>query len=74
MIVELRDRFALLESQASETPVQGRNPQLIQDAVSALVNLGYRKGEVEKNVRDCAQAGNHSLEQVIKEVLRRMSR
>lgn len=73
MIVELRDRFALLESQASET-VQDREPQLIQDAVSALVNLGYRKGEVEKNVRDCAQAGNHSLEQVIKEVLRRMSR
>jgi Holliday junction DNA helicase RuvA len=74
MIVELRDRFALLESQASETSVQGRDPQLIQDAVSALVNLGYRKGEVEKNVRDCVEAGNHSLERVIKEVLRRMSR
>jgi Holliday junction DNA helicase RuvA len=74
MIVELRDRFALLESQAVESPAQGRDPQLIQDAVSALVNLGYRKGEVEKNVRDCVQAGERSLEQVIKEVLRRMSR
>ena len=74
MIVELRDRFALVESQAVETPVQGRGPQLIQDAVSALVNLGYRKGEVEKNVRDCVHTGERSLEQVIKEVLRRMSR
>jgi len=74
MIVELRDRFALLESQAIESPAQGRDPQLIQDAVSALVNLGYRKGEVEKNVRDCVQTGERSLEQVIKEVLRRMSR
>jgi holliday junction DNA helicase RuvA len=74
MIVELRDRFSLLEAQPTESPAQGRDPQLIQDAVSALVNLGYRKGEVEKNVRDCVQTGNHSLEQVIKEVLRRMSR
>jgi holliday junction DNA helicase RuvA len=74
MIVELRDRFALLDSQTTETPAQGRDPQLIQDAVSALVNLGYRKGEVEKNVHDYVQTGKHSLEQVIKEVLRRMSR
>ena len=37
-------------------------------------NDGDTKVEVEKNVRDCVQAGNHSLEQVIKEVLRRMSR
>jgi holliday junction DNA helicase RuvA len=74
MIVELRDRFSLLEAQPTESPAQGRDPQLIQDAVSALVNLGYRKGEVEKNVRDYVQTGNHSLEQVIKEVLRRMSR
>ena len=74
MIVELRDRFAVLESQSTETPAQGRDPQLIGDAVSALVNLGYRKGEVEKNVRDSVQSGKHSLEEVIKEVLRRMSR
>ena len=74
MIVELRDRFAVLESQSTETPAQGRDPQLIGDAVSALVNLGYRKGEVEKNVRDSVQSGKHRLEEVIKEVLRRMSR
>lgn len=74
MIVELRDRFAVLESQPTETPTQGRDPQLIADAVSALVNLGYRRGEVEKNVRDTAESGKHSLEEVIKEVLRRMSR
>ena len=74
MIVELRDRFAVLEPQPTETPVQGHDPQLIADAVSALVNLGYRRGEVEKNVRDSVESGKHSLEEVIKEVLRRMSR
>ena len=74
MIVELRDRFAVLESPTAETPAQGRDPQLFQDAVSALVNLGYRKGEVEKNVRDSVQSGKYTLEEVIKEVLRRLSR
>jgi Holliday junction DNA helicase RuvA len=74
MIVELRDRFSVLDSQPTETPVQGHEPQLIADAVSALVNLGYRRGEVEKNVRDSVQSGKHSFEEVIKEVLRRMSR
>jgi Holliday junction resolvasome RuvABC DNA-binding subunit len=42
--------------------------------VSALVNLGYRKAEVEKNVRDMIQTGKRTLEDVIKDVLRRMSR
>ena len=74
MVVELRDKFATLEAQASETPAQGRDSQLIQDAVSALVNLGYRKAEVEKNVRDSAQSGKQNLEEVIKDVLRRLSR
>jgi Holliday junction DNA helicase RuvA len=74
MIVELRDKFATLEGHISEAPAQGRDPQLNQDAVSALVNLGYRKGEVEKNVRDSLHSGKQSLEEVIKDVLRRMSR
>jgi Holliday junction resolvasome RuvABC DNA-binding subunit len=46
----------------------------MQDAVSALVNLGYRQAEVEKNVRDALRSGKQSLEDVIKDVLRRMSR
>jgi Holliday junction DNA helicase RuvA len=74
MIVELRDKFAAFQSEGSE-PVSSENgAQLLQDAVSALVNLGYRKAEVEKNLRDIIRAGTQSLEEVIKEVLRRMSR
>jgi Holliday junction DNA helicase RuvA len=74
MIVELRDKFTLLQSQVAEAAAASNGSQLIQDAVSALVNLGYRKAEVEKNVRDMIQTGKESLEEVIKEVLRRMSR
>ena len=74
MIVELRDKFAMLQPPAPQAAAQTHGSQLMQDAVSALVNLGYRKAEVEKNVRDVIQNGRRSLEDVITEALRRMSR
>ena len=74
MIVELRDKFATLQSRPSEAISQNSDSQLVLDAVSALVNLGYKKAEVEKNVRDMIQTGKRTLEEVIKDVLRRMSR
>ena len=74
MVVELRDKFATLQTRPSEAAAQSNDSQLVQDAVSALVNLGYRKTEVEKNVRDMIQTGKRTLEEVIKDVLRRMSR
>jgi len=73
MIVELRDKFATLEPQRVPA-AHSDGSQLSQDSISALVNLGYRKIEVEKNVRDVIQGGKRSLEEIIKEVLRRMSR
>jgi Holliday junction DNA helicase RuvA len=74
MIVELRDKFTVMQVPLAEAATPGNGSQLMQDAVSALVNLGYRKAEVEKNVRDAVQTGKQGLEEVIKEVLRRMSR
>ena len=74
MQVELRDKLMTLPTQATESAASDKGPQLMQDAVSALVNLGYRQGEVEKNVREALQSGKRSLEDVIKDVLRRMSR
>jgi Holliday junction DNA helicase RuvA len=74
MIVELRDKFITLHPKGAETAAPSYGSDLMRDAVSALVNLGYRQSEVEKNVRDTIQSGKQSLEEVIKEVLRRMSR
>ena len=74
MLVELRDKLAALRPQPAESAPADQRPQLMRDAVSALVNLGYRQAEVEKNVRDSLHSGKHSLEDVIKDVLRRMSR
>lgn len=70
MIVELRDKFSAL---SSGRVGQADGSQLVRDAVSALVNLGYRRVEAEKSVREIAQGGQGSLTEVLKEALRRLS-
>lgn len=73
MIVELKDRFLALPSGAAASAAADGDSQLMQDAVSALVNLGYRKTESESTVRAVVKQGQSSLEGVLKESLRRMS-
>ncbi|HEY7166994.1 MAG TPA: Holliday junction branch migration protein RuvA [Candidatus Binatia bacterium] len=73
MIVELKDKLMTVETPATDSVSRGSEPRLMQDAVSALMNLGYRQGEVEKNVREAIHSGGQTLEGVIKDVLRRMS-
>jgi Holliday junction DNA helicase RuvA len=70
MIVELRDKVLRA---APEEAARGDGSQLVRDAVSALVNLGYRQGEAEKSVREVARQGNSSLAEILKEALRRLS-
>jgi Holliday junction DNA helicase RuvA len=73
MIVELKDKFMDLATDGTATKSTDADSQLMQDAVSALVNLGYRKAEAENNVRIVLKRGKASLEDVLKETLRRMS-
>jgi Holliday junction DNA helicase RuvA len=73
MLLELRDKFAVLQAQPAAHAAPNGGSQLTEDAVSALVNLGYKKAEVEKNVRDAVQTGKQTLQEIIKDVLRRMS-
>ena len=68
MIVELRDKLLALPS---ENAGQAKGSQLMRDAISALVNLGYRRGEAEKNVREIVQRGERRLEEVLKEALKK---
>ena len=70
MVVELRDKFLALPS---EKAGRGDGSQLMRDSVSALVNLGYRQVEAEKNVREIIQQGEKALAGVLKEALRRLS-
>ncbi|MGH7773515.1 MAG: Holliday junction branch migration protein RuvA [Candidatus Binatia bacterium] len=71
MIVELRDKFLTLRS---EEVGWGNGSQLMRDAISALVNLGYRRGEAEKSVREIIKREEGTLSEVLKEALRRLSR
>ena len=73
MIVELKDKLMTFSSESGASKSSYGDSQLMQDAVSALVNLGYRKTEAEDNVRTVLKRGQSSLEEVLKEALRRMS-
>lgn len=73
LIVELKDKFAALSPVDAGSAKAEIGSQLMQDAVSALVNLGYKKPEAEKMVREVLKNNDRSLENVLKETLRRMS-
>jgi len=73
MIVELKDKFATFAPVTMESMAQPEaSSQKMHDAVSALINLGYKKPEIEKTVRDVLKNGELSLEDVLRETLRRM--
>jgi Holliday junction DNA helicase RuvA len=74
MIVELKDKLLNVTVDGRERrPAQG-DSQVMQDAVSALVNLGYRRTEAENNIRAVLKDGATSLETILKEALRRLGR
>ncbi len=74
MIVELKDKFATLAPSTGDGAAKPEaSSQMMQDAVSALINLGYKKPEIEKTVREVLKNGDLSLENVLRETLRHMS-
>lgn len=70
MIVELRDRIEALPDAAPEASA---DPGVRGDALSALVNLGYRRSDAERAVRQVLGNGASELETVLKEALRLLS-
>ena len=78
MIVELKDKLMTLSGDDPQNGLGGQggqdgSSQLMRDAISALVNLGYRRMESEKIVREVVQGEQGNLEGVLKETLRRLS-
>src|ERR1041385_5426363 len=73
LIVELKDRIATLAPVEPESGRLDGGSQLLLDAVSALVNLGYKRPDAEKMVREVMKRGAQSLESVLKESLRHLS-
>jgi Holliday junction DNA helicase RuvA len=73
LIVELRDKLTTL-FEAEGTDGRAEDPQVVHDAVSALVNLGYRRVESERAVREMVHVEGGQLEEVLKGALRRLGR
>jgi Holliday junction DNA helicase RuvA len=74
VILELKDKVALLEIVAPGYPgdTVAADDQLVGDVVSALLNLGYKRGEAEKAVRAIRdqQESVPRLETLLKDALR----
>lgn len=63
LILELKERLPKISAYPQEGSAQG-------DAVSALVNLGYKKSLSERAVETAIRKGASSVEDIIKEALR----
>jgi Holliday junction DNA helicase RuvA len=78
VILELKDKVALIETTAvgQAQTVASPDDQLVGDVISALLNLGYRRGEAEKAVRavQAQHEGEAVLETLLKDSLRLLAR
>jgi Holliday junction DNA helicase RuvA len=69
LVVELQDRVQKLSIAAPADAAAATD----MEAVSALVNLGYRQPEAERAVRSVAAAGAKELAEVIRRALQKLS-
>jgi len=72
LVVELRDKVKLAKGARGADDGQ-RVSGLDAEAVSALVNLGYRQSEAERAVKAAHAAGANDLEAIIRTALKRVS-
>lgn len=72
MVLQLRDKVKVLQQSraAAATPRRGGDAA---EAVSALVNLGYKPHEAERAVARAEESGHGALADLIREALRRLA-
>ena len=73
MVVELRDKAVTLPADDRYGAAANGGSEVSRDAISALVNLGYRRNDAEKAIRDITHEQPGTLADVLKEALRRLS-
>jgi len=72
LVVELRDKMKLMKG--ARVAADGRAASGLEaEAISALVNLGYRRNEAERAVKVACAAGASDLEAVIRTALKRVT-
>jgi Holliday junction DNA helicase RuvA len=72
MVLQLRDKVKVLQQSraAAATPRRGGDAA---EAVSALVNLGYKQHEAERAVARAEESGHGALADLIRDALRRLA-
>lgn len=77
IMIELRDKIPtlLLSQDVAVLPQQTATEVMIEDALSALVNLGYKKGVAKRAIDEAKQRlqGEANLEILLKESLRALA-
>jgi Holliday junction DNA helicase RuvA len=77
VVLELKEKVALLDVKGAGAPAMAvtADEQLLEDVVSALLNLGYKRGEAEKAIRavQSTQDGAPKLELLLKDALRMLA-
>lgn len=71
LVLELRDKLRLLHGVPAEEPQPSGGFDV--EAVSALINLGYRPADAERAVKAARAAGASDLESTIRDALRRIA-
>jgi Holliday junction DNA helicase RuvA len=71
LVIELREKVGSLDE--GMPGGSGEHSALSAEAVSALVNLGYRRVEAEKSVREALRRGAATIADLIRESLRSLS-
>jgi Holliday junction DNA helicase RuvA len=71
LVVELREKVSVVRNGQTQG-ISGEQAQVATEAVSALVNLGYRKTEAEKSVGLALKSGKKEVAEVIREALRNL--
>ncbi len=81
LVVDLRDKIAALSSsELKEEPASGvatttSQDSMLEDALSALVNLGYQRFLAEKAAKDAVdEGGDLSVELILRRSLRRLAK
>lgn len=74
IIIELRDKIGKKTCEAALSAAKKDNlAEIYEDAISALVNLGYKRPSAESALRVIEDKGNLSLEAILKKALRGIS-
>ena len=72
LILELKEKAGKLDATSSQTPKQQQvqDNELVDDVVSALLNLGYKEAHVRKAIAGLVPEPDTSVENLLKQALK----